>query len=154
MSSALQSTLVIAGYCKNLYIINRGMRFRAFSQLIDAIKVRENIKQVWDTVVEEIIGGQNVKKVRVRNLTDNVTMEIPCKGCFCYIGLDPNCNFVPIEIMRDEKGYLTTDMRLQTAMKSVYAAGAVRANYGGMLTVAIDEAKTVAIEAIAYARNF
>ena len=117
------------------------MRFRACSQLIDAIKVRQNIKPVWNTVVEGILRGQNVEKVRVRNLTDDATMGIPCKGCFCYIGLDPKCNLLPIDIMRDEKGFLITDMRLQTAMTGAYAAGEVRANHGRMLTDAINEAK-------------
>ena len=49
------------------------------------------------------------------------------------------CDFVPATVARDAGGFLLTDAGLQTAMPGVFAAGAVRSGYGGLLTHAVAE---------------
>ena len=137
--SALQEALVLANFCKRVHLVHRGTKFRARPHLIDAVAARNNIYPVWNTVAEEVLGAQMVTKVRVRNAGDGKTTEIPCSGFFAYIGLEPNCEFAPAEIQRDATGCLMTDHSLQTAMPGVFAAGAVRAGYGGLLTHAVAE---------------
>lgn len=137
--SALQEALVLADFCRRVHLVHRGTKFRARQHLIDAVAARNNIYPVWNTVAEEVLGAQMVTKVRVRNAGDGKTTEIPCSGFFAYIGLEPNCGFAPAEIQRDANGCLMTDNSLQTAMPGVFAAGAVRAGYGGLLTHAIAE---------------
>ena len=147
--SALQEALVLANYCKRVHLVHRGARFRARQHLIDAVARRDNIHPMWKTVAEEVLGAQMVNKVRVRNVTDSKTTEIPCSGFFAYVGLEPNYGFAPAEIARDEHGVLVTDASLQTAMTGVYAAGVVRSGYGGLLTHAIAEAQTAAAVSVA-----
>ncbi len=137
--SALQEALVLANFCKRVHLVHRGAKFRARQHLIDAVSARNNIYPVWNTVAEEVLGAQMVTKVRLRNAGDGKTTEIPCSGFFAYIGLEPNCEFAPAEIQRDANGCLMTDNSLQTAMAGVFAAGAVRAGYGGLLTHAVAE---------------
>jgi thioredoxin reductase (NADPH) len=148
--SALQEALVLANFCKRVHLVHRGTKFRARQHLIDAIAARNNVYPVWNTVAEEVLGAQMVTKVRVRNTVDGKTTDIPCSGFFAYIGLEPNCEFAPAGIQRDANGCLVTDKSLQTAMSGVFAAGAVRAGYGGLLTHAVAEgylaAKTVAAQ--------
>lgn len=151
--SALQEALVLANFCKRVHLVHRGAKFRARRHLIDAVGARSNIQPVWNTVAEEVLGAQMVTKVRVRNLGDGKTGEIPCAGLFAYVGLEPNCAFVPAEIARDAGGFLVSDASLQTAMAGVYAAGAVRAGYGGLLTHAIAEGRTAGQSAISAARR-
>jgi thioredoxin reductase (NADPH) len=140
--SALQEALVLANYCKQVYIAHRGDKFRAQQHLIDAVGARANIKPLWNTQVEQVMGEQMVKKVRLRDAGG--TRELPCAGFFAYIGLEPVTDFVPGDVKRDANGYLVTEATLRTTMDGVYAAGAVRAGYGGMLTHAIADAETVA----------
>ena len=147
--SALQEALVLANFCKRVHLVHRGTRFRANQHLIDAVAARDNIQPVWNSVAQEVLGAQMVNKVKVRNVADNKTGEIPCSGFFAYIGLEPVCDFAPAEIARDAGGFLITDASLQTAMAGVYAAGAVRAGYGGMLTDAATEAQSAAATAVA-----
>ena len=147
--SALQEALVLAGFCKRVHLVHRGTAFRAHRHLVDAVDARKNIQPVWNTVAEEVLGAQMVNRVRVRNVVDGATMEIPCTGFFAYIGLEPRCEFAPQEIRRDPNGCLMTDASLQTAMAGVYAAGAVRAGYDGLLTHAIAEADAAAKAACA-----
>ena len=142
--SALQEALVLANYCKHVHLVHRGAKFRARQHLIDAVAGRKNIHPVWNTVVEEVLGAQTVNKVRVRDVIAGGTREIPSSGLFAYIGLEPVCSFAPPEIKRDSDGFLTADKSMQTAMAGVYAAGAVRAGYGGLISDAVVEAQTAA----------
>jgi thioredoxin reductase (NADPH) len=145
--SALQEALVLANFCKQVHLVHRGNKFRAHQHLIDTVAARDNIRPEWNSVALEVQGAQMVNKVKVRNVADNKTSEIPCSGFFAYIGLEPACDFAPPEITRDAGGFLVTDASLQTAMAGVFAAGAVRAGYGGMLTDAAKEAQTAAAAA-------
>ncbi len=151
--SALQEALVLAAFCKRVHLVYRGAKFRARQHLIAAVATRANIKPAWNTVAEEVRGAQMVNGVRVRNTADGKVSEIPCAGFFAYVGLEPTCEFVPPEIKRDAGGLMVTDSSLQTAMHGVYAAGAVRAGYGGLLTHAIAEGRAAAQSAIAAARG-
>jgi len=142
--SALQEALVLANFCKHVHLVHRGTQFRARRHLVDAVAARSNIHPVWNTVAREVLGAQMVNAVRVRNVVDGATAKIPCTGFFAYIGLEPRCEFAPPEIQRDANGCLGTDASLQTAMTGVYAAGAVRAGYGGLITHAVAEGDAAA----------
>jgi len=80
----------------------------------------------------------------VRNTADNTTVEIPCTGFFAYIGLQPSIEFAPAELARDADGCLVTDANLSTKMPGVFAAGAVRAGYGGLLKHAMADGNAAA----------
>jgi len=137
--SALQEALVLASFCKHVHLVHRGAQFRARQHLVDAVAAHNNIHPVWNTVAEAVLGAEMVTGVRLRNVADGATREIPCTGLFAYIGLEPRCEFAPPEFQRDTNGFLITDTSLQTAVAGVYAAGAVRAGYGGLLTHAAAE---------------
>jgi len=142
--SALQEALVLAHFCKRVHLMHRGTQFRAQQHLIDAIAAHNNIVPLWNSVAEEILGSDVVEKVRVRNVATNQATEIACSGFFAYVGLAPACEFVPAEVARDANGCLVTDAALQTAVAGVYAAGAVRAGYGGLLKHALAEGAAAA----------
>ena len=142
--SALQEALVLAEFCKRVHLVHRGAKFRARQHLVDALAAHANIVPAFNSVAEEILGGKMVEKVRVRNVAANSASDIDCAGFFAYVGLQPVCDFVPAEAARDASGCLVTDASLQTAIAGIYAAGAVRAGYGGLLTHAIAEGKAAA----------
>jgi thioredoxin reductase (NADPH) len=142
--SALQEALVLAQFCKRVHLVHRGATFRARQQLIDAVAAHDNIRPLWNAVAEEVLGAQTVERVRVRDVGNGQRSEIPCAGFFAYVGLEPNCDFVPAEVERDEQGALLTDAALQTAIPGLFAAGAVRAGYGGLLTHALGDGRAAA----------
>ncbi|MEO8753802.1 MAG: FAD-dependent oxidoreductase [Casimicrobiaceae bacterium] len=142
--SALQEALVLAHYCRRVHLVHRGERFRARPDLVAAVRERDNIAPRFRTVVEAILGNDMVGKVRVRDLAEGSTSEIPCTGFFAYVGMAPNTAFVPSEVNRDAQDRLVTDEALQTTMPGVFAAGAVRAGCGGLITDAIADAQRAA----------
>ena len=142
--SALQEALVLAEFCKRVHLVHRGGKFSARPHLVKAVAAHENIVPAWHSVAEAILGGKAVERVRVRNVATHTLREIPCAGLFAYIGLQPASEFVPTDVARDPKGFLVTDATLQTHVPGLFAAGAVRAGYGGLLTHAIAEGRSAA----------
>ena len=137
--SALQEALVLAEFARQVHLVHRGAEFTARQHLVDRIAGHANVSIHWRTCVEELLGDQSVRAARVRGLDEGTVGEIACAGLFAYVGLEPACEFVPHAIERDAGGFLLTDADLQTAMPGVFAAGAVRSGYGGMLSHALAE---------------
>jgi thioredoxin reductase (NADPH) len=139
--SALQEALVLARFCRKVHLVHRGTRFRARPRFVEEVNASDRIAVHWSTVAEAITGSQGVEKVRVSRTTDGTKAEIPCTGFFAYVGLAPNSDFLPGAIARDAEGAVVTDESLRTALAGVWAAGAVRSGYSGLLTDAVKEAE-------------
>lgn len=137
--SALQETLVLTEFARRIHLVHRGAKFDARKHLVDQIASHANILIRWRTRVEAVLGEQSVQAVRAFGLDSEAAGEIPCTGFFAYVGLEPACDFVPDAVLRDAGGFLLTDPNLQTAMAGVFAAGAVRSGYGGLLTHSVAE---------------
>jgi thioredoxin reductase (NADPH) len=142
--SAMQEALVLANFCRSVRVAHRGEKLRAQKHLADKAAANPKITIQWKTTVDAILGGKMVEKVRLKSTNDGKTEEIACAGVFAYIGLEPNAGFAPSGIARDEAGHLVTHDTCETAMKGIWAIGAVRAGYSGMLRDAVIEAQRVA----------
>jgi len=139
--SALQEALVLAKYCSKVHIAHRGDKLRAQKHLVDHAGANPKISYLWKTTVEAILGGKMVEKVRVKR--DGKSEDMACAGVFAYVGLEPNAAFAPNDIARDERGHLKTSATFETSMAGIYAIGAVRAGYSGLLRDAAVEAQRV-----------
>lgn len=141
--SALQEALVLAKYCRGVRIVHRGSAYRAQTHFVDRVKSNSRITTLWNAQVTAIAGGQMVERVQISR-ADGRTEEIPCAGVFAYIGLVPNGEFLPREIERDGAGFVITSEARETALPGVWAVGALRSGYSGLLPDAVSEAKQAA----------
>jgi len=141
--SALQEALVLARYCSKVHIVHRGSSFRAQPHFVEQVKSNPRLAILWNAQVTSIAGGQMVERVELAH-ADGRREEIPCAGVFAYIGLAPNGEFLPREIERDPAGHVLTQQTLETALPGVWAVGAVRSGYSGLLPDAVSEAKQAA----------
>jgi thioredoxin reductase (NADPH) len=142
--AALQEALVLAKYCRRVNVLNRGGQLRARRHFIDLALAEPKIAIVHDTVLDAILGGKMVEKIRVRGARDDQAKEIPCAGVFVNIGLTPNSDFLPQEVKRDEQGAVVTGGDFETSVKGMWAVGAVRSGYSGLLKDAAKEAEGAA----------
>jgi thioredoxin reductase (NADPH) len=92
-----------------------------------------------NTEVERIGGKDGVEGITIRSLEKG--MDLPCAAVFAYVGLVPNTEYLPADIKRDPTGHVVTDASLETSLRGVFAAGAVRSGYGGMLADAVREGR-------------
>lgn len=140
--SALQEALVLAKFCSRVHIVHRGERLRAQKHLAERADADPRISFMWKTTVEAVLGAKMVEKVRIRR--NGTTEEIAAAGVFAYVGLEPNAACAPSGSKRDGHGHLVTNDALETSMPGVWAIGAVRAGYSGLLRDAVVEAQRVA----------
>ena len=140
--SALQEALVLAKFCRKVHIVHRGSRFRAQQHLVERVASEPRIATIWNATIEAILGAKMVEKVRVKR--DGKAEDIASAGVFAYIGLEPNAECAPSGIGRDAHGHLVTNNAFETSKAGVWAIGAVRAGYSGLLRDAVAESKRVA----------
>ncbi|MFY0104286.1 FAD-dependent oxidoreductase, partial [Acinetobacter baumannii] len=85
------------------------------------------IKVYWNTETDEILGEQKVSGVRIKNVVDGTTQEIPISGFFVAIGHQPNSDIFKGWIDMDETGYILTQPgTTKTNIEGVFAAGDVQ----------------------------
>ena len=147
--AALQEALVLAKYCGKVHVLNRGGRLRARQHFVDLVSAEPRISIVHNTVLDAILGGKMVEKIRVHGTQDSQAKEMPCAGVFVNIGLTPNSDFLPQEVKRDGQGAVVTGDGFETSVKGMWAIGAVRSGYSGLLRDAAAEARRAAEGAVA-----
>ena len=129
--AAVHEALVLAKTSRQVIMVCRSP-LKASREYINRLDARENVRFVWDSEVVAVLGEMKVSGVHVRNVVTGAESEIAAAGVFPFIGVVPNTAFLPAT-MRDASGHMvTTDPR-------IIAAGAVRAEYGGMAAQAMAE---------------
>jgi thioredoxin reductase (NADPH) len=146
--SALQEALVLAPLCRTVTIVVRS-RLRARQVYVERAAAAANVKFIWDSEVDAVLGNGTVSGVRLRNIRTGERSEIACAGVFPFIGVEPNTEFLPTSIRRDDSGRVITDERMRTAEPSIFAIGALRSGFSGELTGATGEASIAAATAAA-----
>ena len=139
--SALQEAVVLAAYCSTVHLIHRGTAFSGRQALADVVGNTPGIRVHLETVVDAIVGSQKVTGVRMRKLSSGDVQEMPCSGIFVYVGLEPNSACMPAAVALDGRAIRVND-RMETSLPNVYAVGAVRAGYAGLLPDAVRDATT------------
>jgi len=134
---AVQEALVLARTSRRVIMVCRSP-LRAKRDHIDKLAARENVTFIWDSTVSAILGDSGVSAVRLLNMKDGGTSDVPCTGVFPFIGETPNTGFVPATL-RNANGHLETTAGFATADPRVFAVGAVRAYYGGNIVQAMAE---------------
>jgi len=121
--SALEEGLFLTRYAKTVTIIHRRDQLRAGAILQKRAKENPKISFIWNTVVEEIVGDEAVKAVRLKNRVTGEVTEHPTDGVFIFIGHVPNTQLFEGQLEMDDLGYLKVDSLMQTSVPGVFAAG-------------------------------
>jgi thioredoxin reductase (NADPH) len=90
-------------------------------------------------------GSGKLGAVIVKDMTTGETKERHPAGCFVFIGLDPNTEFIKGQVDLDDRGLISTNMGLMTSMPGVFAAGDVRSGSTKQLASAVGEGAAAAI---------
>ena len=123
--SAMEDSIFISKYAKDLTIVNRRDEFRASKIMFDRAREQPNISLKTPFVAEEFVAGNDGKleKVRLRNTETDETEELETDGAFVAIGHIPRSEIVEGQVHTDENGYVLTQ------------GGSTRTNLGGVFAV-------------------
>jgi thioredoxin reductase (NADPH) len=135
--SALDEGLFLTRFAKKVYVIHRRNEFRAVKILQKRARENPKMEFLCERVVEEIIGDEKIRRVRLKNVKTGEESELEVDGLFLYIGLIPNTRMVNVK--KDESGYIITDDAMQTSVKGIFAAGDCRKTHLRQVSTAIGD---------------
>jgi ferredoxin/flavodoxin---NADP+ reductase len=151
--SALDEALVLTEHVARVAIFHRGATFDAQRVLIDRAAANSKIEMVPSTVVEEIVGTDNVSGVRLRDLAAGTTHDRAVAGVFIYVGLEPNTAFLRNVVALDPAGHIETDIMMRTSVPGIFAAGDIRRHSVAQLAAVAGDGATAAIAAWGYLKE-
>ena len=148
--SALEEGIFLTRFATSVNIIHRRDELRAGVQLQTRAMNNEKISFTWNSVVEEIIGGNGsgVNAVRLKNVVTGEETIQPTDGVFIFIGHDPNNAVFGDQIALNENGYILTDQRYRTNIDGVFAAGEIQDEIWRQVATSVGQGTSAAMAAI------
>ena len=129
-NTAVEEALFLTNFATDVTLIHRRDELRA--DKTNQMRFQENAKtrMVWDSVVEEVLGGgepKAVSGVRLRNLKTGAISTLDAEGLFVAIGHVPATEIFRGQLDMDGEGYIrTAHDSTSTSVAGVYAAGDVK----------------------------
>jgi thioredoxin reductase (NADPH) len=123
--TAMEEATFLTKFATIVTIVHRRHEFRASPIMAERALGNPKIRVVWDAVVEEVLGGQAVEGVRLRDVTTGEETDMAADGVFMAIGHTPNTSLFEGQLELAD-GYIRVDEpRTATSVAGVFAAGDV-----------------------------
>jgi thioredoxin reductase (NADPH) len=137
--AALEDALYLARIARKVFVIHRRDQLRAQKILQNKAQEEKKIEFVWNTVVKEIRGEDQVKTVVLENIKDAQQRNLAAGGVFIAVGQRPNTDFVRDVVELDDKGYIITDHDCATSVAGIFTAGDVRQKVLRQISTAVGD---------------
>ncbi len=132
-NSAVEEALYLSNLAKSVTVIHRRSEFRAERILRERLLAKENVRVIWDTVVDEITGWPgkaplppSVEGLKLRNVVTGAETLLKVDGVFVAIGHAPAVDLFVGKLKQKPNGYLwTAPDSTRTDVSGVFAAGDV-----------------------------
>jgi thioredoxin reductase (NADPH) len=142
-NSAAQAALFFSTRARSVTMLCRGDDLaKSMSRyLIDQIQARANIEVLHRSQVVAVHGDESLTEVEIANSATGESTRQESGGLFLFIGADPQTEWLPPEIARDDRGFVLTgpDVRgvdrwelerdpylLETSVPGIFACGDMR----------------------------
>jgi len=150
---AITDALELAQLASKVYVIHRRDQLRAGQVLQQRALAQPKIEFIWNTVVEEIVGEQLVKALRLRNVKTNQSSTLEVAGIFVAVGLKPNSQLFADVVELSETGHIVADELMATSVPGIFAAGDIRKSSARQIASAVGDGATAALSAFNYLRG-
>jgi len=128
-NTAAEEALFLANLAAKVTLVHRRDALRAEKILQERVFANPKIDVVWDSAVDDILGGGEPLKVtgvRLKNLKTGKTTEKKLDGVFVAIGHKPATELVEGKIKMKPNGYVwTAPNSTATSVPGLFAAGDV-----------------------------
>jgi len=150
-NTAVEEALFLTNFAASVSVAHRRDSFRAEKILQDRLFKHPKINVIWDTVLDDVIGGENPPKVthvRLKNVKTGAVTERPVDGVFIAIGHTPATELVATQVKLKPSGYVATaPYSTATSVPGVFAAGDVTDDVYRQAVTAAGQGCMAALEA-------
>jgi thioredoxin reductase (NADPH) len=156
-NSAGQAAMFLSdGAAKVLLVIRGDDPFKNMSSyLARRVEAKENIEILFHTEIRKMSGNKMLEEVELENTETGERRAVRTTAVFSMIGAQPRTEWLPLEIDRDEKGFIKTGSLvtdapawkeskrppgpLETSLPNIFAAGDVRSGSVKRCAAAVGE---------------
>jgi thioredoxin reductase (NADPH) len=128
-NTAVEEALFLTNFATQVTLVHRRDALRAERILQDRLFKNPKIAVVWNSVVEEIDGAENPRKVAavvLRNVESGALTRVEADGVFIAIGHVPATELFATQLDMKTSGYIkTAPFSTATSVPGVFAAGDV-----------------------------
>lgn len=125
--TAAEESTYLAKLCKTVTVLVRRDEMRASKAMQHRVFSTKNLKVMFHTELEEVLGDQVVEGVRIVNNQTGEKQQLDVTGVFIAIGHKPNTEMFKGKLKMDDTGYLITKGKTtKTDVPGVFAAGDVQ----------------------------
>ena len=123
--SAMEEALFLTRFASEVVVVHRRDEFRASAIMARRVLEHPKVRVRWNALPVEVLGGDAVTGLRVRDTVTGAEEDLPVEGVFVAIGHDPATALFRGQLDLDERGYLRTFGNTATSVPGVFAAGDV-----------------------------
>jgi thioredoxin reductase (NADPH) len=128
-NTAVEEALFLTNFASKVTVVHRRDAFRAEKILQDRLFKHPKIEVIWDSVLDDVVGGESplkVSGVRLKNIKTGSVSERRTDGVFIAIGHSPASELFTGQIQMKSSGYIVTaGQSTATSVPGVFAAGDV-----------------------------
>ncbi len=151
-NAALEDALYLSNIAKKVYLIHRRDTFRGEEAYYNALKKKENVTFIFNSVCSKLNGEEKLESIIVKDNNEN-EQELKIDGLFIAVGQEPSNEIFANLIDIDDKGYIIAHDDVYTSKEKIYVAGDARVKKLRQLTTAVSDGSLAAIVAISEANN-
>lgn len=148
-NTALQYALLLASYCKKVYIYTLFDKFFGDGKLVKALLAKENIEWRPNTSVIDYVGDTELTGIKYKDKDGNINVhEIP--AVFIAIGQVPDNKAFANYVDLDNAGYIIADESCKTKTEGLFVAGDCRTKAVRQVATAVADGAVAATNASVY----
>jgi len=122
--SAVEEATFLTRFAEKVYLIHRRDELRASKIMVARAENDPKLEFIWNSAVEEVLGEDQVSRLKLKNTVDGTESVLPVTGLFVAIGHDPRSELVKGVVDTDSEGYVLVKGRTTaTNVDGVFAAG-------------------------------
>ena len=149
-NAAITEALHLVKFASRVTVIHRRRQLRATPVVQERAFAEPKIEFLWDTVVEEIEGGDFVERIKLRQVKTGEESDLEVDGIFISVGLKPDTDYLKGVLPLDKAGCIITNDKMETEIAGIFAAGDIRHNSPRQIVTAAGDGAAAAI----YAEKF
>lgn len=151
-NSALQIVENLHGIAKNIYIVS-DTEFTSDPSIIERVNMFKDLEKYEGYKVLEFKGEKTLSSIVIRKIASDEISDIPVKGAFIAIGLQPNYSLVSHLVKLNNRGEIIINPDCSTSYPGIFAAGDVTNAFGKRIIIASGEGAKAALSARQYLLN-
>ena len=153
--TAMEEATFLTKFASKVTVVHRRDELRASKAMQARAFANEKIEFMWDSELEEVLGGQVVEGVKIKNRKTGESKNLSdVTGVFVAIGHKPNTDLFKGVLTMDDVGYIQTKgQSTKTDLPGIFACGDAMDSFYRQAVTAAGTGCKAALDAEHYLSN-